>query len=112
MVTLDPKSGYLILINTFTVDPAKAEALLSVLADATENGIRQRPGFISANLHISEDKRHVTNYAQWRSRADLEAMMRDPMARVHMGKAIAIAESFEPIYYELRESHVAAPLAP
>jgi hypothetical protein len=72
-----------------------------------ENGMRQRPGFISANLHISHDKRHVANYAQWRSQADLHAMMRDPTAQVHMREAVGIADSFEPIYYELRESHTA-----
>jgi hypothetical protein len=34
MVTLDPNSGHLVLINTFTVDPAKAEALFSALSQA------------------------------------------------------------------------------
>ena len=27
MTTLDPKAGYVILINTFTVEPSKAEEL-------------------------------------------------------------------------------------
>jgi quinol monooxygenase YgiN len=92
---------------TFTVDPAKAEALLSALSHATEHGMRQRPGFVSASLHISRDKRHVTNYAQWRSQADLAAMMRDPTAQSHMREAAGIADSFEPIYYDLRETHIA-----
>ena len=107
MVTLDPQSGYLVLINTFTVDPAKADDLLSVLSEATTHGMRQRPGFISASLHLSRDKRHVTNYAQWRSQADLDAMMSDPAAKSHMEEAAGIAESFEPIYYDLREAHTA-----
>jgi hypothetical protein len=34
-------------------------------------------------------------------------MMRDPTAQVHMREAAGIAESFEPICYELRESHTA-----
>lgn len=109
MVTLDPRSGYVVLINTFTVDPDKAEALLRILSHATEHGMRHRPGFVSANLHVSRDRRHVANYAQWRSQADLDAMMSDPAARAHMGEAAAVAESFEPIYYELRESHPAGP---
>jgi hypothetical protein len=45
MVTLDPQSGDLVLINTFTVDPDKADALLSALSKATENGMKQRPRF-------------------------------------------------------------------
>lgn len=107
MTTLDPNDGYVTLINTFTVDPARAEELLKVLSDATEQGMRQRPGFISANLHVSLDRRHIANYVQWRSKANNDAMMSDPEAQAHMQKAAALAESFDPIYYELRESHSA-----
>lgn len=107
MTTLDPNAGHLVLINTFTVEPERADELLAILSRATAEGIRQRPGFISANLHISSDKRHVANYAQWRSQADLDAMMADPKARIHMGEAAAIATSFEPICYQLRETHEA-----
>lgn len=104
MTMLDPASGYVVLINTFTVEPDKAEELLVELMQATENGMRHRPGFVSANLHLSQDRCHVANYAQWRTQSDLDAMMADPSARDHMGKAAGIATSFDPIYYELRES--------
>jgi quinol monooxygenase YgiN len=107
MVHLDPSAGRLVLINTFAVEPSKADELLKVLSEATEHGMRQRPGFVSASLHVSTDRKHVANYAQWRSQADLDAMMSDPDARVHMKKAAEIAQSFTPIYYELRETHVA-----
>lgn len=111
MVTLDPASGYLVLINTFTVDPARAKNLLRALAQATEHGMKQRPGFVSASLHVSRDRKHVTNYAQWRSQADLDAMMNDPDAQAHMREAGAIAMSFDPIYYELRETHTKSLIA-
>ena len=105
MITLDPSAGYIVLINTFTVEPDKADELMSVLSHATEKGMSQQPGFVSANLHISQDKKHVANYAQWRSQADLDAMMANPAVREHMAEAAKIATSFEPIYYTLRESH-------
>lgn len=107
MATLDPKDNYYTLINTFAVDPSKADELFKNLSDATEKGMRQRPGFISANLHMSVDRKHIANYVQWRTKADNDAMMSDPQAQAHMKKAAAIASSFEPIYYELRESHTA-----
>ena len=107
MTTLDPTAGHLVLINTFAVEPSRAEELLSALSRATETGMRQRPGFVSANLHVSRDKRHVANYAQWRSQEDLDAMMKDPAAQVHMREAASIATSFTPIYYELCETHSA-----
>ena len=34
-------------------------------------------------------------------------MMNDPDAREHMREAGGIATSFEPIYYDLRETHTA-----
>lgn len=104
MTMLDPADGYVVLINTFTVDPDRAEDLLAELSRATETGMRRRPGFISANLHVSHDRRHVANYAQWRTRQDLDAMMADTAAQHHMSRAADIATSFDPIYYELRES--------
>lgn len=105
MTSLDPQAGHLVLINTFTVEPDRADQLLAVLSRATDEGMRQQPGFVSANLHISRDKRHVANYAQWRSQGDFDAMMANPDSRVHMREAAAIATSFEPIFYDLRESH-------
>jgi quinol monooxygenase YgiN len=107
VTTLDPTDGYLVLINTFTVESSKAEELIAVLSRATEVGMSQRPGFVSANLHVSHDKRHVANYAQWRSKDDLDAMLKDPTAQVHMREAASIATSFSPIYYDLCEVHSA-----
>ncbi len=104
MTRLDPADGYVVLINTFTVDPDRAEDLLAELTWATEKGMRLRPGFVSANLHISQDRRHVTNYAQWRTQHDLDAMMADSAAQEHMASAAGIATSFDPIYYELRDT--------
>lgn len=104
MVTLNPDDGYVTLINTFTVDPSRSDELLQELIAATEDGMRHRPGFISANLHVSNDGRYIANYAQWRDQEDVNAMMADPVAREHMSRAAAIAESFDPVYYVLRES--------
>ncbi|WP_375463310.1 antibiotic biosynthesis monooxygenase family protein [uncultured Methylobacterium sp.] len=107
MTKLDPSAGYLTLINTFDVEPDRAAELLAVLSKATEETIRSVPGFISANLHVSRDGRHIANYAQWRSQADMDAMLADPAAQVHMREAAGIATSFNPIVYDLREVHEA-----
>ena len=107
MTVLDPAADHVILINTFDVAPERADELLAVLSRATEDHMRTVPGFVSANLHVSRDKRNVANYAQWRSQADLDAMMVDPAARAHMGEATAIATSFRPLYYSLREVQTA-----
>lgn len=104
---LDPSAGYLTLINTFTVTPERADELLAVLSRATEETIRFIPGFISANLHVSRDRRQVINYAQWRSQSDMDAMLASPNSKPHLQEAAGIALSFQPIIYDLRECHVA-----
>jgi quinol monooxygenase YgiN len=108
MTILDTNAGYVVIINTFSVDPAKADELLRVLIEATEQGVSKRPGFVSANWHISMDKRHVTNYAQWRSQGDIDAMMADPNVQKHLKKAHDLADRVEPIFYELRATLKAA----
>lgn len=101
--TLSPNSHYLTFINTFTVEPEKAEALLENLTNATKEVFLHQPGFISANLHLSHDRRKVVNYAQWRSKEDYEAMSQLPDVQSHMKRAAALAIGFEPVDYELHE---------
>jgi quinol monooxygenase YgiN len=55
MTVLDASAGYLTLINTFVVEPKRAEELLALLSKAT-HAIRRMPGFVSANLHVSSDQ--------------------------------------------------------
>ena len=107
MTNLNSADGYIVLINTFTVEPSRAEELLEVLSRATEAGMRQMPGFVSANLHVSHDKRHVANYAQWQSVEAYQAMFEDPRARAHMSVAAEIATSFEPQLYTVESVHLA-----
>ena len=96
---------YLTLINTFTVEPERAEELLAVLSKATVDTMRHLPGFVSATLHMSQDRRHVANYAQWLSREHFDAMLANPDAQPHMREAAGIATSFAPLLYQVRESH-------
>ena len=65
--------------------------------------MRHLPGFVSASIHRSFDGAKVVNYAQWRSRADFEAMRQNPEARPHMEAAAALAE-FDPILCEVVDS--------
>lgn len=105
MTTLDPEDGYAVLINTFRVQPERADALVDVLSRATSEQMRHMPGFISANIHVSLDRTRVVNYAQWRDEASFEAMLQDSAAREHMSVAANLADSFEPVLYALKVSH-------
>lgn len=100
--TLNASSGYLTFINTFSVEPENADRLVENLHKATEEVFKDQPGFISANLHVSRDRRKVVNYAQWRSKEDYVAMSKLPAVQAHMKAAAALATGFDPVDYDLR----------
>ncbi|MGH3931857.1 MAG: putative quinol monooxygenase [Pseudonocardiaceae bacterium] len=86
------------LINVFEVDKSTQQELLTFLVEATEQVMRHRPGFISANLHTSFDGTRVANYAQWRSREDIEAALADPEAQRHMQRIGELARPAASLY--------------
>ena len=70
MTTIDQNQQICTLINVFSVSPEKTQELFDILKEATEQVMSKLPGYISANLHISEDKKTLTNYAQWATLVD------------------------------------------
>jgi quinol monooxygenase YgiN len=89
------------LINVFTVKPEHQQELADILIQATEIVMKKQPGYISSNFHKSLDGTKVTNYAQWRSKKDFDAMRQDPQVQTHMKKAQEIAVNREPFLYEV-----------
>ncbi len=107
MTTISPENDVVTLINVFTVEPEHQQRLVALLVEATESVMNKRPGYVSANIHRGLDGRHVVNYAQWRSRADFEAMLQDPEARAHMGEVAKLA-TFAPYLYAVVYSDAAS----
>ena len=85
------------LVNVFDVRPERADELLAVLTEATDDVMQHIPGFISANLHMADDKTHIVNYAQWQSRDHFQAMLQRDDAREHIGRAKGLCENFTPV---------------
>lgn len=107
MATIEMTGDVVTLINVFTVDEAKQQALCDLLTEATEKVMRQQPGFVSANIHRSLDGTHVTNYAQWATEDDFRRMLQDPACKEHMAPAAQMAQSFQPVLYRVVSSHTA-----
>lgn len=105
MTTISTQGDCATLINVFTVEPDLAAELADLLTDATERVMQFLPGFRSANIHVSTDGTRVTNYAQWADEQAFRAMLDDPAARDHMGKAAALAVSFDPHFYTVHSVH-------
>jgi quinol monooxygenase YgiN len=105
MTTIEQNSTYATLINVFTVEPDNAEKLAALLTTATEQVMQHKPGFRSANIHLSADRTRVVNYAQWDNAEAYQAMLSDPTAREHMAPAAALAVSFDPHLYTVESVH-------
>lgn len=102
--TIEVGAGCATLINVFDVQPERQGELVTLLDRATEDVMRHRPGFISANIHRSLDGARVVNYAQWESAEAFEAMLADPAARAHMEQASALPAA-APALYEVESVH-------
>ncbi|HCJ33753.1 MAG TPA: antibiotic biosynthesis monooxygenase [Ktedonobacter sp.] len=96
MTTITTEKNLVTLINVFTVSPENQQRLVDLLVEATQHTMRKQPGYLSAAIHKSVDGTRVTNYAQWRSREDFEAIGKNPEVAVHMRAAAQLATSFEP----------------
>jgi heme-degrading monooxygenase HmoA len=96
------------VFNVFTVEPDNQQRLIDLLASATEVIMSRQPGYLAARIHRSLDGTRVATYAQWRSRADFEAIAGNPDVAAHMRRAQAVA-TFEPVLYEVAFAHAAAP---
>ena len=101
MTTITTNKNMITLINVFTVQPENQQRLVDLLTEATKLAMKKQPGYISANIHKSLDGTRVTNYAQWRSKDDFEAMLQNPEAAKHMKEASQLAIKFEPHLYEV-----------
>ncbi len=101
MTTISTEQDVVTLVNVFTVAPEDQQRLVDLLVEATETAMNGLAGYVSANIHKSLDGTKVTNYAQWRSREDYEAIFENPEAAPHMREAAELAEKYEPYLYEV-----------
>jgi len=99
LTTIAKDADVVTVVNVFTVEPENQQRLIDVLVRAAESVVSKMDGYVSANLHRSLDGTRVVNYAQWRSRDQLEAMLRSAEAQEHMQAAAALATNVEPHLY-------------
>ena len=80
-------AGGAIIINTFTVQPGnQAEEIVAALRDITEQVMRHQPGFRRAVIHVSLNRKHVANYAEWDSAEAFGQVMQNAEVRVHIAE--------------------------
>jgi quinol monooxygenase YgiN len=88
---MQQEAGPLILINTFTVDPAEVGQLLLAWTDDADF-MKRQPGCISIQLHRGIGGSSVfTNYVVWESASAFRAAFSQPVFQESLGKYPASA---------------------
>jgi len=106
MVTIQSGANSpLVVINTFSVTPETQDQLIELLNHATEEVIKNMPGFISSSVHHGHDGTKVANYSQWEDRAAFDEMLNNKKAQSFVQAALKIATKAEIVFYEVDEVH-------
>ncbi|MCQ9184100.1 antibiotic biosynthesis monooxygenase [Streptomyces sp. IBSBF 2953] len=104
MGTIARENDYYTLVNVFTVTPENQGRIYDAVIEATDI-IEKFPGFVSANVHRSDDGTRVINYAQWRSKDEFDAMRAHPDVQDHFRACRAITDDIVPIFCEVTHVH-------
>jgi quinol monooxygenase YgiN len=77
-IAIKKSNPVITMVNVFTVESQKQQALLDALRSELDTVMRQQPGFIASGIHRSLDGARVVNYTQWESQAAFEASHQNP----------------------------------
>ena len=94
-ITISTNRDVTTLINVFSVEPQRQQALMDLLISGTEAFFSKQPGFVAASFHKSKDGRYIINYAQWRSARDIEAFRGKPDFGAYIKSVAAAATKVE-----------------
>jgi C-6 monooxygenase len=62
----------------FGVADDNQSKLIQVISDEVERWVRDCPGFISCQMHASQDGKYVLNYARWQTESAFHDFTRHP----------------------------------
>jgi hypothetical protein len=91
----------IVLINIFTLDPAKAAQFVSTQIGEYKRLQGQFPGNYTANLHISLDRTHAANYAHFASVEDYVVMRNSTEFANHLTCLQGLVVKAEPQLYQV-----------
>lgn len=106
-----PDAGFIAVVTIGLRRVEARDELLDLLVREVEDWVRHRPGFLSANYHVSLDGTRVLNYAQWATEDAYRGSFRtDPGSGSLRDAILAIdgVESLEMVGYTLARSIAAA----
>ena len=87
-------------ITTVKMRPDNQDEVLKLMKERARFMAKQ-PGFVSVNLHRSEDGSHVINYIQWTDKERLAAAHHSPEFRKKWPRFGELVQDVEPALYDV-----------
>lgn len=87
-------------ITTVKMRPDNQDEVLMLMKERARFMAKQ-PGFVSVNLHRSEDGSHVVNYIQWTDKERLAAAHHSPEFRKKWPRFGELVQDVEPALYDV-----------
>lgn len=106
MTEIRPNGGMVTQITTVKLPADKQDEVLALMKERARFMATQ-PGFVSINLHRSQDGSHVVNYIQWKNAEQLSAAHKSPEFRKKWPRFGEIAEEIDPCLYDVVHSEAA-----
>jgi heme-degrading monooxygenase HmoA len=106
MTDIAENQGIVTQITTVKMQPTNQDEVLQLMEERAKFMATQ-PGFVSVNLHRSQDGSHVVNYVQWTNAEKLKAAHHSPEFRAKWPRFGELVQEVEPCLYEVVLSKVA-----
>lgn len=100
MPEIAQSNGICTQITTVKTKPENQDEILKLMKERARFMATQ-PGFVSVNLHRSQDGSHILNYVQWTNKEKLAAAHHSPEFRKKWPQFGDLVKEAEPCLYDV-----------
>ncbi len=92
---IDDEAELFTAIDTFAVTRATGPSVVAAVQDFTRRHASRMPGFISAAIHVSQERGQVIVYSQWQCDRHYAEMKDSPAGRSYAAELTAMASKHD-----------------
>ena len=100
MPEIRKSNGICTQITTVKLSPDNQDEVLKLMVERA-HFMATQPGFVSVNIHRSQDGNHVVNYVQWTNAEKLAAAHHAPEFREKWPRFGELIKEAEPCLYDV-----------
>lgn len=100
MSQISKSNGICTQITTVKLSPANQDEVIKLMVERA-HFMATQPGFVSINIHRSQDGGHLVNYVQWTNPEKLAAAHHSPEFREKWPRFGELVRDVEPCLYDV-----------